>query len=523
MSSTYPPIALVDCNNFFVSCERLFRPDLAEQPIIVLSSNDGCVVSRSNEAKALGFKMGEPYFQVREKCHLHNVAVFSSNFALYRDISRRVMYTLRRFSDNVEVYSIDEAFLSLEGMHALQCAELRGRDAELCGTNPPASEGAGRADVDTKKREAELSSNSHQSWAERWGREVQETILREVGIPVSVGVAPTKTLAKVATHLVKEANKKRTLSKRTSCDDSSRMYVFSERGEVSHGVGDTSQADVLQADVLHADTLHADVLHTASNVLVLLDARTQRQALESTPVEEVWGVGFRLAPMLRATGITTAADLVAQPEHWLLKHMSVRGLRTALELRGVRCFCVGGSVPLRKSLLHSQSFAAPLTAYPRIASAVAYHARKVAEILRAEGALAREMTVCMRATRHYAGAPIATHGTLVLPMHTSDTLTLVHTAVRLCASMYRPGVPYGKAGFMVRDIIHEESQPARTLFDDMPSGRAPLMAALDAIRHRYGDVIRVGVEANPRVWEARHALLSPAYTTDWGAVCRIGV
>lgn len=503
MSSTSTPIALVDCNNFFVSCERLFRPDLVDQPVIVLSSNDGCIVSRSNEAKALGFKMGEPYFMVREKCRRERVAVFSSNFDLYRDVSRRVMYTLRRFSDNVEVYSIDEAFLSINP----EMAERFMHDV----VNASPSIGGGREGVfSATSLPAHVSLHHYASL-------IYHTVLREVGIPVSVGVAPTKTLAKVASHLVKEANKKRTLSKRTSCDDSSRMYVSSEKENMSHG---SQGGGVLQGV---SDTSQVDVLHAMPNVLVLLDARTQQRALVATPVEDVWGVGFRLAPMLRATGINTAADLVAQPEHWLQKRMSVRGLRTALELRGVRCFRVGEPVPLRKSLLHSQSFATPLTTYSPIASAVAYHARKVAEILRAEQAMAREVTVSILTARRYIGPAMTTHTTIVLPTHTNDTLTLVHTAVRTCASLHHAGVPYSKTGVMVRDIIHEESQPARTLFERVSSDRAPLMEALDTLRHRYGDVVRVGIEAGPSAWEARHTLLSPAYTTGWGEVCRVAV
>jgi len=451
MSINYPHssyIALVDCNNFFVSCERLFRPDLLHKPVIVLSSNDGCVISRSNEAKLLGFKMGEPYFKVKEQCVRHNVAVFSSNFALYRDISRRVMHTIRRFSDEVEVYSVDEAFVgvSLPQRHEVTSAVV---------------------------------------YLAAFSEGVRTTVLEEVGIPVTVGVAPTKTLAKVASHLAKEAQK--------ALLAGGTLAAYRVVGVWGEGVGG------------------------------IADERTRTHALTATPIEEVWGVGFRLAPRLREVGVATAHALQAQSDLWVQKRMSVCGLRTVLELRGTRCFGVGKDHELRKSLLHSQSFGTPVRDWTALRSAVAHHARRVAETLRAEEACAREVSVLIRTSRHRTSGRYAAFDTERLLVHTSDTLTITQAACTVLTRVYRAGFLYTKAGVSVRDIVPEGSVPGTTLFGETSEARAPLMQALDAMRHRFGDVVHVGIESAPVRWQPRHKLLSPAYTTNWNNIPRVSV
>lgn len=447
MSSNYPHssyIALVDCNNFFVSCERLFRPDLLHKPVIVLSSNDGCVISRSNEAKLLGFKMGEPYFKVKEQCVRHNVAVFSSNFALYRDVSRRVMHTLRRFSDDVEVYSVDEAFIGvpLPQRHQVTPAAV---------------------------------------YLAAFAEGVRKAVVEEVGIPVTVGVSPTKTLAKVASHLAKEAQK--------ALLTGGALAAYRAVGVWGEGVGG------------------------------IADERTRAHALAATPIEDVWGVGFRLAPRLRAMGVATAHALQAQPDLWVQKRMSVCGLRTVLELRGTRCFGVGEDTSLRKSLLHSQSFGKAVFDLATVRSAVAHHARKIAEILRAEGVQAREVGVLIRTSRHVSRR-YSTYDHDVLPMPTNDTLELVDAALQVLGRIYRPGFGYAKAGVVVRDIVAEGAVPERTLFSEPTSTRKSLMRTLDELRHTYGDIVRMGAEGM-ETWRPKHELLSPAYTTRWGDVRRI--
>jgi len=306
---------------------------------------------------------------------------------------------------------------------------------------------------------------------------IQATVLREVGIPVSVGVAPTKTLAKVATHLAKRGIRIRD------------PYTGGE-----------------------------EHVRDATGTMLLLDPAAIDAALSETPVSEVWGVGFRLAPTLRAHGIETAADLVRQPDHWIRKCMSVRGVRTAEELRGTRRLDVAEDHELRKSLLHSRSFGVPVTAYADLAAAVAFHARKVAEVLRAEHAVAREVVVSVRTSRHRVSGRYAAADMEVFVVHTNDTLELVQAALRVLSRIYRSNVAYAKAGVMVRDILHEEALPGHTLFGRARDERAPLMQALDALRQRYGDVVRVGAERRTETWSARHDRLSPAYTTTWGHI-----
>jgi len=418
--STY--IGLIDCNNFFVSCERLFRPQLETKPVIVLSSNDGCVISRSEEAKELGFKMGEPYFKVKDRCRQYGVAVFSSNFSLYRDMSRRVMYTLRRMVDSVEVYSVDEAFIEVAGeVDALE-------DLAKC---------------------------------------LRGTVLQETGIPVSVGIAPTKTLAKVATH-----------------------YAKPKRG--------------------------------GSGACVLTDASEIRDSLKGLPIGDVWGVGFRLAPVLKRYGINTAYDLVLKDDAFIRKQMSVRGLRTVEELRGRTCFDVGEDTTLRKSLLHSQSFGERIYKYEDLEAAVAHHARKVAEVLRAEDAVAREVGMVIRTSRHtekrYGAFDVCT-----LEHHTADTITLTTSALAILRELFKEGYPYAKAGVIVRDIIPQGAQPVRTIFGIESEPRSVLMKTLDDIRHRLGDVVHLGVESQQTMWTARKERLSPRYTSMWSEIPHIRI
>jgi len=289
-------IFLVDCDNFFVSCERLFRPDLAYKPVVVLSSNDGCVISRSFEAKKLGIKMGEPYFKIRSLCEQHKVVLFSTNFELYRDISQRVMSIVRRYSDVVEVYSIDEAFLALS------------------------------------------VSDDVEGFLLRKASEIRATVLQEVGIPVSVGIAKTKTLAKIAAHFAKP------------------QYM---------GNG-------------------SNVLIQDSNI---------RKALQDIAVGDVWGIGMAYAQKLARKGIVSAFDLCNKDDAWIRKETNVVGLRTVSELRGVRCFHLGGDEVLRKSLLSSQSFSRRVTSLRNLETAVAGHARTIAGILRSESAVAKEVSV----------------------------------------------------------------------------------------------------------------------------------
>lgn len=476
-------LTLIDCNNFFVSCERLFRPDLAKRPVVVLSSNDGCIISRSEEAKALGLRMGEPYFKVKELCEKKGVAVFSSNFDLYRDLSRRVMETLRRFSDEVEVYSVDEAFLTLElGRHCERNETERSNPRAWPHTlNNPWI--AASSPCGAPPRNDEIHGVRYHVF--EWGREIRETVLHEVGIPVSVGIAPTKTLAKVATHYAKHAP---------------RAYG----NTYTNGEGRNSHESPIR------------ILHTGMpGVCVLIEELARTRALDLLPIEEVWGIGFRLAPKLKALGIDTAGKLAAMDDRWIQKHMSIKGLTTVHELRGTKCYDVGEDTTLRKSLLHSQSFGASLYAYKDVRAAVAYHARKVAETLRTEKAAARSVSVMIRTSRHREKR-YAAFDTDTLPVHTNSTFEIVSQALAVFDRLYRPGFPYAKAGVQVSDIVPEGAVHPTTLFGDATAENKPLMDTLDTLRQRFGpDIVRMGAEGKGKKWSARHKLLSPRYTSVW--------
>ena len=325
---------LIDCNNFYASCERVFRPELEGRPVVVLSNNDGCVIARSQEAKVLGVRMGEPYFKVRER---HGVVVCSSNYELYGDMSRRVMWCLSQVAPAVEVYSIDEAFLDLAGMN-------RWHDVT------------------------------------DWAGEVRGTVQQRTGIPVCVGVAPTKTLAKLANRLAKIAK----------------------------------------------------LANSGPGVLVLSDEAQRREALAQVAVGDVWGVGSRSAAKLAAVGIRTAGELAGVGDAWARKNLGgVVGARLLHELRGFSCAGVVVEDEARKSLACTRSFGQPLTELADVAGAVANHAARVGEKLRRQVLEARLLTVFVE-TSKYAGLPppYSYSAQLTLPVATDDTLTLVRGPTR---------------------------------------------------------------------------------------------
>jgi DNA polymerase V len=418
-------VMLVDCDNFFVSCERLFRPDLKKVPVLVLSSNDGCAISRSNEVKKMGIKMGEPYFNVRNICERNNVAIFSSNLELYKDISHRVMSVLKRFSNTIEVYSIDEAFLEL--------------------------------DCDSK--------DVHENDLLHYAKKIYTTVLHEIGIPVSIGVSHTKTLAKVAAHIAKPK--------------------FGGEGCV--------------------------VLFSSSDV---------DEALQTIDVGEVWGIGKKYSTKLNTLGIQTAHDLVMKNEEWILRQTNVLGLRIVTELKGQQCFKIGENIGIRKSLMSSQSFGRKIFSYDEICSAIAHHARIVAEMLREEEVMAREVSIVIRTSQH-KGMYFSAHDSEILSVHTNDTLTIVKSALTILARVYKSGFGYAKAGVLVKDIIPEGAQAVSTLFEKETNKNDSLMKILDTLQYKYGSVLKVATEIQKKNYQARREYLSPRSTTRWSEVCKI--
>lgn len=424
------PLALVDCANFYVACERVFDPALRGVPVVVLSNNDGCVIARSEEAKALGVPMGAPFFLWRTRLAAAGARVFSSNYALYADLSRRVIEVLRSLCNEVEVYSIDEAFVRLPA----------GRPEEV--------EAAARA--------------------------VRARVLQWTGIPVRVGIGPTKTLCKAANVLAK------------------------------------------QTEGLWA--LHAGHDHAAD--------------LARVPVEAVWGVGPRLARRLHAVGVRTALALRDLPDAWVRRHLHLPGLRTVLELRGVPCIPLEDAPVPRRSLVRSRSFGRAVTVRRELEEAVATYVARAAEQLRAEGLVAEALQVVLYPGRSASAAREAEEGTptcvLALDPPSAATPDLLRAAMRGVARLYRPGAAYYKAGVVLLHLV--PAAPAQGhLFRSTDPRTADLLAAVDALNARFrhtrsGAPVFFARQGTRRAcphtetghaWGMRRAFRSPAYTTRW--------
>ena len=413
-----PIFALADANNFYVSCERVFRPSLEGRPVVVLSNNDGCIIARSDEAKALGFAMGDPYHLNRDKLTRQGVAVFSSNYALYGDMSRRVMDTLGTFTPEIEVYSIDEAFLNLAGF------ERRGLT--------------------------------------EYARLIRATVRRDTGIPVSIGIGPTKTLAKIANHLAKAQPQ-------------------------TGGVFDLTEEDV--------DT-----------------------ALAGIEIREVWGVGPRWAKWLEEQGITTALDLKRADPKAIRRKMTVVGERLVYELNGRSCLPLELVAPPRQGLTVSRSFGQTLTRLGPIKEALVQFVGRAAEKLRRQQLMAAQVLVFVTTNRFSSTQPFyANSATVTLPYPTDFTPDLVEAAMQLLEKLYRPGFHYQKCGVMLLDLSPVMRVQA-DLFDTRDRSReAWLMRALDALNTDYGArTVRIGNTGGSRpAWAMRQAFRSPRYTTNW--------
>ena len=414
-----PPVfALVDCNNFYVSCERVFDPKLDGKPVIVLSNNDGIVVARSNEAKALGIAMGVPAFQVRSLIRAHDVQVFSSNYALYGDLSRRVMDTLAQFSPQVEVYSIDEAFLSLSGFAGRNLTE--------------------------------------------YGRAIRATVKRWTGIPVSVGIAETKTLAKIAGEVAKHRRDAGGV-----CD----LTAWPDRG-------------ALLADI---------------------------------PVEDVWGVGPNWARLLMEHGVRTARDLREADEHWIRKRMGVTGARIVQELRGVSCLTVEDCPPPKQAVTVSRMFGRPITTLAEMREAVAAYTARAGEKLRQERLAATVLTVFLTTNPFKKDEPQYSNAvTISLPVATDATPELLRCALRGIERIYREGYCYNKAGVMLTALV-PASQHQLDLFEDRDRTRSSrLMRVLDRINADMGaGTLRYAAEGYVKRWRTRFERRSPVNTTNW--------
>ena len=436
--------ALVDCNNFYVSCERVFQPRLEGQPVVVLSNNDGCIISRSAEAKLLGLRMGDPYFQVRDKLHYHGVQCFSSNYELYGDLSRRIMSFLGQQAPGLEIYSIDEAFLDLSGLEKHLTPYLGNLEA--------------------------------------YGRQLRASVKRRTGIPTCVGIAPTKTLAKLANRIAKQRT---------------------ELGGVLH-------------------------LGTPAG---------RHWALAQVAVGDVWGIGRQYADKLTQAGIDSAADLARVSDAWARKHLGgVVGARLVQELQGRPCAGLhpseDGSLS-RQSISCSRTFGQPLRGQAEVLAAVTTFLARAAEKLRRQGDQAHLLTVYVGKDRFSpaAGPPYARSATLTLPGGPSaDTGVLLRYAHHLLDRLWEPGTAYHKAGVVLDGLEPPGQGQQLGLFTTgaAPGAAAPdrprLMNAVDALNSRFGrgtvrwasavmgpvDQLRPDGRAP---WQGKAQWRTPAYTT----------
>ena len=413
-----PPIfALVDCNNFYASCERVFNPMLEGKPIVVLSNNDGCVVARSNEAKVLGIKMGMPEFQIRPLLRAHHVHVFSSNYTLYGDLSQRVMETLEQFCPDLEIYSIDEAFLSLSGFTSRHLTE--------------------------------------------YGRTIGSTVKRWTGIPVSVGIAETKTLAKIANRVAK-----RTPDMGGVCD--------------------------------------------------LLACPDREALLGRVAVDDVWGIGPTYALLLKQRGIATALQLRQADDQWIRKQMGIVGLRLVYELRGRACLDLEECPAPKQGITCSRAFGRSVCTLAEMEEAVSSYVSRAAEKLRGEGLAVTVLTVFVMTNKFKDAPQYRNSVTCSLPVGTDATSELIRSALRGLRSIYRDGYQYKKAGVMCTALV-PAGQVQPDLFDrqDRPRSKR-LMAALDAVNDRWGaGTLAYASGGLTKAWQTQYHHRSPAYTTNW--------
>jgi DNA polymerase V len=413
--------ALIDCNNFFVSCERIFRPDLEGRPVVVLSSNDGCAVARSNEAKALGIPMGAPAFKYRELFEKKQVVTFSANFNLYGDISRRIIDVLTSITPRTEVYSVDESFLEL-----------------------------------TKLEITDYTA---------WGRGARDRIWQEIGVPVSVGIAPTKTLAKLAAGRAKKD-----------------------------------------------DTL-AGVLDVHTTAVASFDTY-----LAQTPVEDIWGVGRRLAPKLRAESIATALDVKYMSTALAGQLMGVHGKQLVHELNGISCHDFSPEHNPRKSIMRGRTFGEETSSFDVIEAAIASLTTAAAQRLRSNHSVVQTASLFIATSRHKPGYR-RLDATARFSTPTADSGRLAQALVQALRSVYQPNLKYYRAAVLLPELL-----PDTTLQVDLlgevntvqAASSRQRMQAVDALNSRYGKrTVHFAAESLSQVWQPKHQLRSPAFTTSW--------
>jgi len=417
--------ALIDCNSFFASCERLFRPDLIGKPIVVLSNNDGCVIARSREAKSFDIPMGAPYFKVKDLCEHNKVAVFSSNFSLYTNLSDRVMNTLSTFTPTMEIYSVDEAFLDITGM---------------------GSKGL-----------------------ENFGREIKNKVERHVGIPVSVGIAPTKTLAKIANHMAK-------------------------KNDQYNGVCElTTKCD-------------------------------QDKALALVPIENVWGIGKKLSLKSRVYGISTALDFRDFPNEKLILSLFTKvGMQRKKELMGIPCFELEVMQKKKKEITVSRTFESTIHTKPYLKEAVSCFMASAASKLREQRSVCRSVEVFFRTNSHNDSLDHYAFSQRKIPIPTADTMKLIKIAMELVDEGYQLGYLYKKAGVCLGDFFDEDYYQGG-LFEVGDNQKSKvLMELMDKINKIEGKTLikPLACGVGGKAYQMARSFKSPDYLTSWSELPKV--
>ncbi len=415
-------IALVDCNNFYASCERVFNPKLEKKPVVVLSNNDGCIIARSNEAKKLGIKMGEPAFKIQKTIEQHNINVFSTNFALYGDLSNRVMSVLKSEVNLIEIYSIDEAFLDFSDYANIERGVALGKKIK------------------------------------QW-----------TGIPVSVGIAPTKVLAKVANHIAKK--------------------------------------------------------HTKSGVFMFNNKDLIKRALNVFSVEDLWGVGRKHAKRLKEAGIHTALQFRQADTHWIKRQLSINGVKLQKELLGEVCYPLEITAPRKKNICTARSFGVEIKELNKLKEAVSSHANTCAIKLMVEKSCCSTISVFL-STNPFKPQAKQYHPYRVfnLDIPTNDSLEIVRFALQGLEQIYRSDCIYKKAGVIVGRTV-PENMIQLSLFDNVDRDkRREINSVVDKINRKMGrNKVKLAVQGTDRKWKLKQEKLSPCYTTRFADILEVRI
>ena len=414
--------ALIDCNNFYVSCERVFNPNLNGKPVVVLSNNDGCAISRSDEAKRLGIPMGAPIFKYRSIINQHNVIVLSSNYPLYADMSNRVMTTISNFIPDVEIYSIDEAFLKFEGYENYDLFN--------------------------------------------YASKMRNTILKWTGIPTSVGIAPTKSLAKISNKIARK---------------------------------------------FPSQTKHVYVLDTDYK---------RSKALNYFPLNDIWGIGRRLSKRLQNIGCKNASDFINLPEQWVKSNLSIVELKIQQELKGISNLDLD-SLKIKKSIATTRSFEKPISDLGKLKERVSTFSLSCAEKLRRQNSLCNVMIVFIRS--NYFRKDLQQHScsrVVTLPYPTNSSFVLNNYALKAIENMFQDKIDYKKAGVIVTSLVPNNSYQLG-IFENEDYRHKPLMKTMDYINSKYGEKIKLANQDLKRKWKMKQEFLSPCYTTKIDDIIRI--